>query len=201
MIRVDLFPFTEATMKLIISVLVSICISCGLAWSLNHVRQEKSGSVETKNGSASPQEKTKQQVDPEKQRVELEKKVKAYSFYRKVHKKLVKKLMRAVHRGPDAPLVVLDAAAKSSQKNKASGKPVAVDWDVLSAKAKMVQIMADALASPGSENGKPGREKGYAEVAKSLVEATKQKKLDALNAGVAKLNRTCSACHGWAPPQ
>lgn len=137
-----------------------------------------------------PQEKqqknAKTAVEPQEEITKLKKQVADLKPYAATNEKLVKRLMRAVHRDAESPLVTFD-----SLLNQKEPKP---DWAVLDAKASLVEIMAISMDVPHSKG------QGYKKVADELRAATKARDFKKFKASVKQLHGTCSQCHGWAPP-
>ncbi len=134
-----------------------------------------------------PRQEDSRSASAESERDDKKAKPDELELYKQLNQKTLKRLMRAVHRDPDSPLVVFNQFIK-----KEIDKP---DWKVLDAKASLVEIMAITLQHPES-NGKR-----YLEVATKLRAATKSENLEEFKTSVKKLNQSCAACHGWSPPR
>ena len=170
------------TLKFIFCFVVSACLAVagGGNWSLPHqnsgVDKSKSNVIQTKQQEKAQGSEKQESEKTNKPTQKPEAQTSKLAFYETAREKLVTQLMRSVHRGKGAPLVVFEKLIK--QKN---AKP---DWESLVEKAKLVQIMGMALETPESNSSKNPREKGYVEGAKMILEATKKKKFEALKAGV-----------------
>jgi hypothetical protein len=96
---------------------------------------------------------------------------------------LIKKMMRAVHRGKNAPLVVLAAETKAKKPN----------WEHITKSAQFVEIMADMLRE--KDNKQPGL---YVAAAVELTAASKTRDLKKATKALASISTSCTGWAGWA---
>ena len=106
----------------------------------------------------------------------------------KTNQQVIKRLMRAVHRGPYSPLVQLQSVAKSKEQP---------NWEKLAPVVEWVEIMGVALHEQPADKD----ERTYSRIANELKAAVKAKHQQRLVASIKQLSASCGRCHGWAPPK
>ncbi len=157
------------------------------AFSIQDQHQQKSKEAQTKKEEVAKQD-LKPTQDPTSPQVDVQKLQSQLEQFQNANQKVVKRLMRVVHREPDSPLVVFSDLIKQDQPK--------LDWSVLEAKAKLVEAMAFSLQTPGSKS----KATNYLKMATQLRESTKAKDYPALKENVRLFQNSCGSCHGWAPP-